>query len=348
MSKLYGAGVWIRNLMFKWGVLKQRTFDVPVVVVGNLSAGGTGKTPHVEYIIDLLKYKYHIGMVSRGYKRKTKGFVLATRRSSPADIGDEPYQVYQKFSRDISVAVCEDRAAGIEQLLRIDPKINLIILDDGYQHRYVKPSVAILLTDFNAPIFNDRLLPYGRLREPVSAIYRADMVVVTKCPERLKAIEYRIFKNNLKLFPYQSLFFSSIDYAPLKPLFPDEAIQPPYLSWLTSDDAILALSGIATPKPFHRYLKSFQAPVKFMRFPDHHNFTRRDLEIIRNRFDDLKGERKLLITTEKDAVRLINNPYFPQELKECTYYVPVKVKFDPHNVDTFDDELQKLLLNAIG
>ncbi|MDE5624792.1 MAG: tetraacyldisaccharide 4'-kinase, partial [Muribaculaceae bacterium] len=139
-------GVGIRNLMFKWRILKQREFDVPVVVVGNLAVGGTGKTPHVEYILDLLKFKYRIGMISRGYKRKTKGFVLATRRSTPLDIGDEPYQIYQKFGRDISVAVCEDRCAGIEELLRIDPKINLIVLDDAFQHRYVKPTVSIVLT----------------------------------------------------------------------------------------------------------------------------------------------------------------------------------------------------------
>lgn len=347
-SKLYGAGVWLHNLMFKWHILKQRTFDIPVIVVGNLAVGGTGKTPMVEYIIELLKYKYRIGMISRGYKRKTKGFVLATRRSTPMDIGDEPYQIYQKFGRDISVAVCEDRCKGIDDLLKIDPKINLIILDDGFQHRYVQPTVSIVLTDFNSPVFNDHLLPYGRLREPVSAIYRADMVVVTKCPERLKGIEYRIFKNSLKLFPYQGLFFSSIEYAPLVPLFPDEALDTPYLSWLTEEDSIMAVSGIANPKPFVRYLKSFGATVKARQYPDHHNFTRRDIEAMLRRFNEMDGERKLLITTEKDAVRLINNPYFPRELKECAYYLPVKVRFDPHNVDAFDDELRKLLLNSIG
>ncbi|MDE6282986.1 MAG: tetraacyldisaccharide 4'-kinase [Muribaculaceae bacterium] len=346
-SKLYGVGVGIRNLMFKWRILKQREFDVPVIVVGNIAVGGTGKTPHVEYIIDLLKFKYRIGMISRGYKRKTKGFVLASRRSTPLDIGDEPYQIYQKFGRDISVAVSEDRCAGIEELLRLDPKINLIVLDDAFQHRYVKPTVSIVLTDFNSPVFTDSLLPHGRLREPVSAIYRADMVVVTKCPEQLKGIEYRIFKNSLKLFPYQGLFFSSLEYAPLQPLFPDEAFQAPYLSWLTRDDTILAVSGIASPRPFIRYLKSFNARVKVKQYPDHHNFTRRDLEQLLRRFNELEGERKLLITTEKDAVRLINNPYFPQELKECSYYLPVKVRFDPHNVDSFDDELNKLLLNSI-
>lgn len=345
-SKIYGLGVGIRNLLFKWRILKQREFGIPVVVVGNIAVGGTGKTPHVEYIIDLLKFKYHIGMISRGYKRKTKGFVLATRRSTPLDIGDEPYQIYQKFGRDISVAVCEDRCAGIEELMRIDPKINLIILDDAFQHRYVKPTVSIVLTDFNAPVFADSLLPHGRLREPMGAIYLADMVVVTKCPERLKAIEYRIFKNSLKLFPYQGLYFSSIDYSPLCPLFPDEAMQPPYLSWLTEEDSILAVAGIANPKPFIRHLKSHHARVKVRQYPDHHNFSRRDMENLLKRFNELDGQRKLLITTEKDAVRLINNPYFPQELKDSAYYLPVKVKFDPHNVNTFDDELQKLLLNS--
>lgn len=347
LSKLYGAGVWMRNLMFKWHILKQRTFPVPVVVVGNIAAGGTGKTPHVEYIIDLLKFKYRIGMISRGYKRHTKGFVLATRRSTPLDIGDEPYQIYQKFGRDISVAVCEDRCTGIDELLRIDPKINLIVLDDAFQHRYVKPTVSILLTDFNHPMFEDKLLPLGRLREPMSAIYRADMVVVTKCPERLKAIEYRIFKNNLKLFPYQGLFFSSFEYAPLKPLFPDEAARPPYLAWLNENDVILAVSGIANPRPFIRHLRRHQAKVKVKQFPDHHNFTRRDLEQLLRRVNELEGERKLLITTEKDAVRLINNPYFPQELKECSYYLPINVRFDPHNVDSFDEELQKALSDSI-
>ena len=175
--------------MFKWHILKQREFPVPVVVVGNISVGGAGKTPHTEYIIELLRYKYRIGMLSRGYKRQTKGFVLATKRSTPIDIGDEPYQIYQKFCDDITVAVCEDRCAGIDEMLRLDPNINLIILDDAFQHRYVKPAVSIVLTEFNNPVFYDKLLPLGRLREPVNAIYRADMIVVTKCPEQLKKLE---------------------------------------------------------------------------------------------------------------------------------------------------------------
>ena len=333
--------------MFKWHILKQREFPVPVVVVGNISAGGTGKTPHTEYVIDMLRYKYHIGMLSRGYKRKTKGFVLATSRSTPLDIGDEPYQIYQKFGRDISVAVCEDRCTGIEELLRLDPRINLIVLDDAFQHRYVKPTVSIVLTEFNNPVFFDKLLPLGRLREPAKAIYRADMVVVTKCPPQLKAIEYRIFKNNLKLFPYQKLFFSRFNYTSLRPLFPDIRKDAPHMSWLGPDDTVLVLSGIANPKPLVRYLKGFKASIKVKVFPDHHNFNRKDLDAITKRFNELEGKQKIIVTTEKDAVRLINNPYFPHQLKPYIFYQPVDVTFDPMNVDSFDLELQKMLLKSI-
>ena len=337
----------VRNLMFKWHILKQREFPVPVVVVGNISAGGTGKTPHTEYVIDLLRYKYHIGMLSRGYKRKTKGFVLATSRSTPLDIGDEPYQIYQKFGRDISVAVCEDRCTGIEELLRLDPRINLIVLDDAFQHRYVKPTVSIVLTEFNNPVFFDKLLPLGRLREPAKAIYRADMVVVTKCPPQLKAIEYRIFKNSLKLFPYQKLFFSRFNYTSLRPLFPDIRKDAPHMSWLGQDDTVLVLSGIANPKPLVRYLKGFKASIKVKVFPDHHNFNRKDLDAITKRFNELEGKQKIIVTTEKDAVRLINNPYFPHQLKPHIFYQPIDVTFDPMNVDSFDLELQKMLLKSI-
>lgn len=347
LSKIYGFAVGVRNLMFKWHILKQREFPVPVVVVGNISAGGTGKTPHTEYVIDLLRYKYHIGMLSRGYKRKTKGFVLATSRSTPLDIGDEPYQIYQKFGRDISVAVCEDRCTGIEELLRLDPRINLIVLDDAFQHRYVKPTVSIVLTEFNNPVFFDRLLPLGRLREPAKAIYRADMVVVTKCPPQLKAIEYRIFKNNLKLFPYQKLFFSRFNYTSLRPLFPDIRKDAPHMSWLGPDDTVLVLSGIANPKPLVRYLKGFKASIKVKVFPDHHNFNRKDLDAITKRFNELEGKQKIIVTTEKDAVRLINNPYFPHQLKPHIFYQPIDVTFDPMNVDSFDLELQKMLLKSI-
>ncbi|MBD5258024.1 MAG: tetraacyldisaccharide 4'-kinase [Barnesiella sp.] len=347
LSKLYGMGMGIRNIMFKWHILKQRKFDVPVIVVGNIAVGGTGKTPHTEYIINLLKHNYHIGMISRGYKRKTKGFVLATSRTTPADLGDEPYQIYQKFGREISVAVCENRCEGIEELLRIDPDINLIVLDDAFQHRYVKPTVSIVLTEFNRPIFMDKLLPLGRLRESQKAIYRADFVVVTKCPERIKPLEYRILDNNLELYPYQKLFFSRYNYPALKPVFPEEAVSVPTLQWLDHNDAVLVVTGIANPRPLVKMIKRSHAAVRIKVFPDHHNFSRKDIHEIARRFEELEGDSKFILTTEKDAVRLANNPYFPKQLKSKIFYQPIVVEFDNLRPENFDYELKKIIADKI-
>lgn len=344
LSKLYGFGVGVRNLMFKIHFLKQRRFDIPVISVGNLAVGGTGKTPHTEYIINLLKYNYHIGVVSRGYKRSTKGFVLATSRSTPSDIGDEPYQIFQKFGREVAVAVCENRCEGIDELCKIDPAINLIVLDDAFQHRYVDPTINIVLTEFSRPIYDDKLLPLGRLREPMGSLDRADIVIVTKCPERLKPLEYRILQDKLKLYPYQKLFFSRFSYPALLPVFPESVNrQTPTLGWLSSDDTILAVSGIANPRPFVRYIKQHPAKVKVKVFPDHHNFSRKDLEAIETRYDEMPGRTKLIVTTEKDAVRLANNPYFPERLKPVTFYQPILVEFDQRAADPFDFDLKKLL-----
>ena len=346
LSWLYGFGVGLRNKLFDWGILPVEEFDIPIISVGNLAVGGTGKTPHIEYLIELLQPKYRVAVLSRGYKRKSRGFVLADASSTAREIGDEPYQIKRKFP-GIAVAVDANRRRGIKRLKELQPDLDVILLDDAFQHRYVKPTVSIVLTEFNNPVFFDKLLPLGRLREPGSAVYRADMVVVTKCPEQLKALEYRIFKNNLKLFPFQKLFFSRFCYSPLHPLFPDSTVEIPRLEWLTTNDTLLVLSGIANPKPLIRHLKHFPAKVKVKLFPDHHNFTRRDLDAIVRRFNELEGERKYIVTTEKDAVRLVNNPYFPHELKKYIFFQPIEVKFDPLNTERFDIELQKMLLNAI-
>lgn len=344
LSKLYGFGVAVRNLMFKLHILKQRKFDIPVISIGNIAVGGTGKTPHTEYVINLLKYNYHIGVISRGYKRETKGFVLATSRSTPKDIGDEPYQIYQKFGREITVAVCENRCEGIDEICRIDPEINLIILDDAFQHRYVEPTISVVLTEFSRPAYEDKLLPLGRLREPLKALDRADIVVVTKCPPQLKPLEYRILQDKLGLFPYQKLFFSRFIYPALKPVFPESIDQqPPTLAWLTRNDTVLALSGIANPRPFVKQIKANPAKVKVKVFPDHHDFTRKDIEAIKTRFDEMPGNVKIIVTTEKDAVRLANNPYFPEELKHVTFYQPIIVEFDSRAPEPFDFELKKML-----
>ncbi len=341
LSKIYGAIVYVRNRMFDMGILKQEEFDIPIITVGNIAVGGTGKTPHTEYIISTLCEKYNIGVLSRGYKRHTKGFVLADSKKTPYNIGDEPYQIFKKFGDTVMVAVCENRCEGIRELAKLNPGLNLIILDDAFQHRYVKPKVSIVLTEYNRPVYNDKMMPLGRLREPMHALNRADMVVVTKCVEDMKPIDYRVFTKNLNLYPYQKLFFSRYIYGDLVPLFPRETNYIPNLDWLTKVDGLLALSGIANPRPFVKHIRKYKPTIKVKNFGDHHDFSDEDIKLIDERFKQLKGERKYIITTEKDAVRIISNPKFPQHLKSLIFYVPIRVQFIEHDSLSFEVELNK-------
>jgi len=343
LSWAYGAGVWIRNAAFNIGLLPQESFDVPVVSVGNITVGGTGKTPHVEYIVGALCRRYNVAVLSRGYKRKTKGFILATDALTPRDIGDEPYQIYRKYNGMITLAVCESRRKGIRELLRINPNINLVLLDDGFQHRYVKPKVNIVLVDYNRPPYNDKLMPLGTLREPAERLLRSDMVVVTKCPSDITPVNIRIMKKNLDLFPSQELFFSSIRYADPMPVFPVASPQLSSLSWLTADDSLLCVTGIANPRPLVRYLRQYPAKIKVMHFDDHHFFTRSDFNDIFKVFAKLEGRRKFIITTEKDAVRILNNPYFPPTMQNIIYYIPMKVGFLEEEGHDFVDRLIKMI-----
>lgn len=346
ISKIYGVVMAVRNKMFDYGILKQQEFDIPIVVVGNIAMGGTGKTPHVEYIVESLLGKYNIGVLSRGYRRATKGFVLASPQSRPEDIGDESYQIYRKFGPDITVAVCEKRAEGIRQMREINPALNMIILDDAFQHRYVKPSVSVILTEYNRPVFNDKILPYGRLRESARALNRADMVVVTKCPIDMKPMHYRLFEENLKLFPFQKLYFSRYNYGHLVPIFPDEVTDIPALDSLRPDNSVLVITGVANPKPFVRFLRRNKAKVKLKRFTDHHNFTASDMEEIARLFDELPSANKFIVTTEKDAVRILNNPYFHHRLKKSIFYVPIKVEFIDRGEAEFTAGIEKTIRDS--
>ncbi len=326
LSWLYGAVTGVRNWLFDQGFLKEMEYDIPIVSVGNITVGGTGKTPHVEYIISHLATDYKIAVLSRGYKRKTKGFVLANSHSTPEMIGDEPFQIYQKFGMLAQVAVCENRRKGIEELQRLFPDLQLIVLDDAFQHRWVKPKVSILLMDYNRPVYEDKLLPLGRLRESKVQVNRADMVIVTKCPEETQPIDFRIKKKDLNLLPYQKLCFSRYEYGRLKPVFPEDSPYNASLQQLTDKDGVLLLTGIAHPRYFVRHFRRFPFKVKVDHYPDHHDFTRDDIERIVRKFKNVPGARKIIVTTEKDAVRLMHNPYFPQGLKPFTFYLPVTVK----------------------
>lgn len=334
LSFAYGAITATRNKMFDYGLLEQRQFDIPVLVVGNIAVGGTGKTPHVEYLIELLHKKYRIGVLSRGYNRRSKGFHCATDQSTARQIGDEPFQIYRKFGpKGVMVAVCEDRCKGIDKMRELDPKLNLIILDDAFQHRYVKPTVSIVLTEHSHPVFEDEMMPAGRLREGSASLNRADIVIVTKCPDTMKQIDYRIFTKNMGLYPWQQLYFSKYTYGNLTPLFPDEVTSFPDLEGMTDRDTIVIVAGIANPKPFIKHIRKSHAKVTGLIFSDHHNFKRDDIAAIIAKLKNAPDtKRAIVVTTEKDAMRLRDFQGLPPSLKRRLFYVPVAVQIIPTNV----------------
>lgn len=324
-SFLFGIGVSIRNQLFDWGLLTSRSFDIPVISIGNIAVGGTGKTPHTEYLIKLLQKEYKVAVLSRGYKRKSKGFILATKTTPMEKIGDEPFQMKEKFP-SIYMAVDENRCHGIEQLTneKIAPQTDVILLDDAYQHRYVKPGINILLTDYHRPINEDALLPAGRLREPESGKNRANIVIVTKCPRDLKPMDFRVIIKYMDLYPYQKLYFSTLKYGALTSVF-SRAPQRELKS-IEKDEKIVLITGIATPQQLLNDLSEYSSQITSLHFGDHHQFTEKDIRHIQQTFDSLKGSKRTLITTEKDATRLINLS-LSEDIKDHLYALPVEIEF---------------------
>ncbi|KAF2330159.1 tetraacyldisaccharide 4'-kinase [Flavobacterium daemonense] len=306
---LYGFITSIRNFLFDKGILKSTSFDIPVIAVGNLSVGGTGKTPQIEYLIRLLSDQYKVATLSRGYKRKSEGFVLADETSNAEILGDEPFQFYQKFP-NIQVAVDANRTNGITQLLSQKNKLEVILLDDAYQHRKVKAGFYILLSSYDDLYADDFMLPTGNLRESRSGANRANIVVVTKCPKNLSDEKQAEIASKLKLKASQQLFFTFIDYDDV--IFGKE--EKVVVSEIKSESKLL-LAGIAKPKPFFDYLKNESDDC--LTFPDHHHFSEADLDSIQN-----KASGKKIITTEKDYVRLKDSKLVSQ-----LYYLPIKSTF---------------------
>jgi len=312
---LYGFITSVRNFLFDKGVLKSTSFDLPVIAVGNLSVGGTGKTPQIEYLIRLLSDKYKVATLSRGYKRKSEGFVLADENSNAEILGDEPFQFYQKFP-NVMVAVDANRTNGIQELLSQNEKPEIILLDDAYQHRKVKAGFYILLTSYGDLYADDFMLPTGNLRESRSGAERASIVVVTKCPKILTEEEQAKIRLKLKLKSSQQVFFTFIDYD-MVIYGKNEKIA---VGEIKSESKLL-LAGIARPKPFFDYLKNENDEC--LTFPDHHHFSDNDLDVIRN-----KANGRKIITTEKDYVRLKDS-----ELVDQLYYLPIKSSFINHQQD---------------
>ena len=341
LSWLYGLGVGFRNLLFEMGILKSRPYSTPVISVGNITVGGTGKTPHVEYLIRLLKDRAKVAVLSRGYKRKTSGFVLAGDDATVRTIGDEPYQMKTKFP-DITVAVDKKRTRGIEKLTSGDyvKDIDVILLDDAFQHRYVKPGINILLVDYHRLIIYDKLLPAGRLREPVVSKNRADIVIVTKCPKDLKPMEFRVITKAMSLYPYQQLFFSTHEFETLRPVFPTapNAEITQTLSESLADKNVLLLTGIASPEQMLIDLKSYAKEVTPLAFSDHHDFKKKDVDRINEAFNALPSP-KLIVTTEKDETRLKQVEGLSDEVKSRLYVLPIKIEILLDQENTFNQSI---------
>ncbi|MDR2292893.1 MAG: tetraacyldisaccharide 4'-kinase [Prevotellaceae bacterium] len=316
VSFVYGTAVSIRNKFYDIGIFPQEEIkDVVTIVIGNVTVGGTGKTPHSEFMLNILKNEFKVALLSRGYKRKTKKFRFVETTSTATEVGDEPVQIKRKFS-DIIVAVDANRVKGIKQIKAKHPDIDVIVLDDAFQHRHLKPALSILLCDYHRPINKDKMLPWGTLRDRQNQKSRADIVFVTKCPQNINPIDMRIVINDLNLFPYQKLFFTSLEYNSLKPVFVVEN-KP------AETNRIAVVAGIANPRLFIEYISTTYAKPQMLIFPDHHDFSQKDIENICNIID----ENELFITTEKDAMRLMKYENFTEIQKAKMFYLPIKVKF---------------------
>ena len=339
-SIIYGVILFLRNKLYDWRVFSSTEFTVPTISVGNLCVGGTGKTPHIEFLSRLLSPEFTIATLSRGYGRKTKGFVLANPQSTVEDIGDEPLQFATKF-KTIPVAVDEKRVRGVKKILSLFPSVQTILLDDAFQHRAVKPGLSIVLTDFSKLYLNDYVMPSGRLREFRSGIKRADIIVVTKCPEVLLPIERKRLIKEINPLAHQNIYFSSIKYGEFLPLQPE--LMNPFSKeyFFEHHYSVVLLTGIANTQPLEYYLKEKVKTIVPVAFPDHHIFTKNDLEDLKKIFDNIASSNKIVVTTEKDAMRL-KNPEFSDILSRLPlFYMPIEIDF-------YDSNKNNPLDNTVG
>lgn len=346
ISWVYGWVTAVRNRLFDWGMLESRKYDIPIISVGNITVGGTGKTPHIEYLVRLLSSRHKVAVLSRGYKRKSKGYILATPNTPMEMIGDEPWQMAQKFPNTY-IAVDADRRRGIERLMNDEETkdVQIILLDDAFQHRYVTPGRNILLTDYHRLITSDHVLPAGRLRESPQGKERANVVIVTKCPEDMSPMEYRIIAESLQLRPYQQLYFSTFRYGKMVNIFTHEMRNVAEMRHYN----VLLSTGIGCPGQMKMDMAKRFASVNNIDFKDHHYYNESDFKLIAEEYDKLP-EPKLIITTEKDATRLMSNDMLPDDIARHIWVLPIKIQFLKGKEKLFNDKItgyvQKNLRNS--
>ncbi len=337
LALIYGLGVSLRNFFYSKNLLKGVEFDIPVISVGNLSVGGAGKTPHVEYLIRLLKDYLQIATLSRGYKRKTKGFRIAQPGDTVIQIGDEPVQFLKKFP-EVIVSVAENRMFAIPEMITNHPEIQTILLDDAFQHRSVKPGLNILLTQYQLPFTRDWLLPSGRLREWRTAYRRADIIIISKCPDTLTIEEKNRLKNEINPLPNQRIYFSKYEYSNPYKIFTEEAFQ------LKEYHNVLVLSAIANTEYLTSYLSSKVQNVRSLEFEDHHLFTNYDISRMERIFSTWEVDNKIILTTEKDAARLELHKKYLEEHQLPIYIIPATVSFLEDDATRFNEDVKDFLL----
>ncbi|HUX58319.1 MAG TPA: tetraacyldisaccharide 4'-kinase [Bacteroidales bacterium] len=337
LSLLYGLITGIRNFLYNTGILSSVEFHLPVICVGNLTVGGTGKTPHTEYLISLLQREFIVATLSRGYKRKTCNFRIASPTSHVNEIGDEPLQILRKFP-DVMVTVDRNRVNGVNRILQKNQDTDVIILDDGFQHRSITPGFSILLSDFERLIVRDHLMPYGNLRESVGNMRRADIILITKSPENITPIQRRLIVKEVDKAPYQNLYFTSLTYSAPLPVFNHSDNEEGQLdiSQLIGCGIVL-ITGIANPLALKEYLQETAGEIIHLSFPDHYNFKEKDINTIYSSYKDLKSPIKYLITTEKDAVRLREFTNIAEPIRSALFYIPVGIQFLNDDGDEFNN-----------
>lgn len=341
MANPYRWVTGARNWMFDKGILESRRFPIATICIGNISVGGTGKTPHTEYLIELLRGNRKIAVLSRGYGRKSKGYVKADGATQMPLIGDEPFQIKNKYP-DISVAVCEKRVTGIEKLTSETTGLEAILLDDAYQHRYVKAGLYILLIDCNRPIWQDCVLPFGRLRESLAGIRRADIVIMTKCTG-ITPEEQEWCRNYIKGWKDIPVFFSKMKYGDCYPLLKEAAEHG-----ANEAKEVLLVTGIAKPGPLRDEIERRGKKVNLMQFGDHHNFTTADLDSIAARFNAIGESKKVIMTTEKDATRLLQRTDLAQSVRDNIYVMPIKVEFLGGEENMFNNIIEEYVTEDSG
>ncbi|MBK9733555.1 MAG: tetraacyldisaccharide 4'-kinase [Saprospiraceae bacterium] len=339
LSLVYGIIISLVNFFYDIGLLKASSFNIPVIGVGNLSIGGAGKTPHIEYLIALLKDYVNVATLSRGYKRQTQGFRIVQTNDTALNVGDEPLQYRRKYS-DIVVAVGESRAYAIPKIIQQFPQTQTILLDDAFQHRSVKPGLNILLTAYGAMFTSDYLLPSGRLREWRSGYRRANIIIVTKCPVDITETEKNKIIAQVNPMNYQMIFFSSYEYD-----YPYDFYHSSARISLDEDLNVVLLSAIANTDYLLEYLYPLVKEIHEIEFEDHHNFDRYDIERIIKVFQNITNKRKIILTTEKDAMRLEIHSEILQKNNIPLYILPAKVKFHFNEGAVFDGTIRKFLLN---